>query len=381
MAGSKKLMRVFISSIISGMEEFRDAAVRGARCLAHETIRAENFGAQADSPRNSCLAGVREADAVILLVGERYGTRQPSGLSATHEEYREAKERCPILVMVQDGVEREVSQTNFLNEVRDWTAGLYTASFTNADQLLDAVVRALHELEMAQNAGAVDPDQMLQRAHALLPSRRSDYSSATPGLAMALVGGPQQEVLRPAQLDDTAFQNCLQQMALFGDGPILDSREGTEVSVEGNMLVFSQQPCSFSVREDGSILFITRIRFTDQGLPTIIQEDVHDCIERFLNFSCAVLTSIDPTNRLSHCVPSVLITEAGFLEWRTRAEHEANPNSVAINIHNNSESLSSVSLLPPHRTRSALRLNSGDLAEDLTVKLRRTLLNPRREPW
>ena len=48
---------------------------------------------------------------------------------------------------------------------------------------------------------------------------------------MALVGGPQQEVLRPAQLDDTAFQNCLQQMALFGDGPILDSREGTEVSV------------------------------------------------------------------------------------------------------------------------------------------------------
>ena len=43
--------------------------------------------------------------------------------------------------------------------------------------------------------------------------------------------------------------------------------------------------------------FITRIRFTDQGLPTIIQEDVHDCIERFLNFSCAVLTSIDPTNR------------------------------------------------------------------------------------
>ena len=153
MAGSKKLMRVFISSIISGMEEFRDAAVRGARCLAHETIRAENFGAQADSPRNSCLAGVREADAVILLVGERYGTRQPSGLSATHEEYREAKERCPILVMVQDGVEREVSQTNFLNEVRDWTAGLYTASFTNADQLLDAVVRALHELEMAQNAG------------------------------------------------------------------------------------------------------------------------------------------------------------------------------------------------------------------------------------
>ena len=93
-------MQVFISSVVSGMQEFREAAATGARTLGHEVKRSEDFPASPATPQQACLAGVRWADVVILLLGSRYGQVQPSGLSATHEEYEEAKERHPVLCLL-----------------------------------------------------------------------------------------------------------------------------------------------------------------------------------------------------------------------------------------------------------------------------------------
>ena len=95
---------------------YRDAAAQAVRALGHEVIRAEDFGASPASPQEVCLHGAREADVVVLLVGARYGYPQASGLSATHEEYREARERCRVLVFVQQGVEHEPPQQKILRE-------------------------------------------------------------------------------------------------------------------------------------------------------------------------------------------------------------------------------------------------------------------------
>jgi len=103
-------MKVFISSAIRGLEPCREAAARAAAALRHEVKRSEDLGAAAETPQQACLAGVRWADVVILLLGAGYGERQPSELSATHEEYREAKSRCPVLAFVQHGAELEASQ-------------------------------------------------------------------------------------------------------------------------------------------------------------------------------------------------------------------------------------------------------------------------------
>lgn len=81
-------MKFFISSVIGGFEAEREAAVRAVRALRHEVVSAQDFPAGSDSPQTACLAGVRQSDAVVLLLGERYGPLQASGLSATHEEYR-----------------------------------------------------------------------------------------------------------------------------------------------------------------------------------------------------------------------------------------------------------------------------------------------------
>src|SRR5262245_40121385 len=116
-------MKIFISSVIRGFEAYRDAAARAARALRHEVKRAEDFSASPSTPQQACLSGIRWAEAVILIIGSRYGPRQPSGLSATHEEYREARGRCPVIVLVQRGVDLEPAQQEFLGEVQAWATG------------------------------------------------------------------------------------------------------------------------------------------------------------------------------------------------------------------------------------------------------------------
>jgi len=86
--------------LISGMEAERGAVKRAVERLGHAPIMAEDFGARSSSPQVACLGGVRESDLVILVLGSRYGVPQAGGVSATHEEILEARNRKPILVFL-----------------------------------------------------------------------------------------------------------------------------------------------------------------------------------------------------------------------------------------------------------------------------------------
>ena len=119
-------MKIFVSSLISGFEGFRDAARSAIRTLRHEPVMAEDFGARPDSPQIACLQEVRDTDVVVLILGAQYGAVQgTSGLSPTHEEFREARDRKPELVFVQEGVQRELQQDAFVTEVQEWQRGYF----------------------------------------------------------------------------------------------------------------------------------------------------------------------------------------------------------------------------------------------------------------
>lgn len=231
-------MRVFISSVVAGMERLRDVAEAAAGVLRHEVIRSEDLSASPDSPQRVCLAEVRQAEVVVVLAGARYGATQPSGLSATHEEYREARDRCSVIVMVQEGVGREARQEEFLRELQDWAGGQYTASFSTSENLRDALTRALHELELSRATGPVDPGEMLERARALVPRERS---GAVPQLAVAVAGGPSQTILRPSELEAAGLAEYLKREALFGAVRVLDSRHGTGHRIEGHQLMVERK--------------------------------------------------------------------------------------------------------------------------------------------
>lgn len=364
-------MKIFISSVISGMEAFRDTAADAIQVLNHSVVRAEDFGASHETPRVACLEGVRRSDAMVLILGQYYGAMQSKGLSATHEEYREASDTCPVLVMVQQNVDPQPKQQEFIQEVQDWASGRYTARFSTLEELRDEIVRALHALELSKATGPADPNEILQRALSHLPDQQQygQYYQGTQ-IALALASGPHQTVLRPAKLESRDLKEYLQKIALFGSTPVFELQEGTQSRVEGDRLVLQQQGRMLRLAEDGTLAFTAILPQPTDSLPAIIEEDVREAIDRFIRFGTEVLSHLDDTNRLSLCVVVAVLMNAGPGPWRTRTEHARSPNEITVSMFGTSQ-IQPVHLSPPGRSRSEMRLSGSEIADDLTIKLRR----------
>lgn len=305
----------------------------------------------------------------MLVMGERYGYQQAAGLSATHEEYREARGNRPVLLFVEEGVTMEPNQAEFLAEVRGWDTGHFYKSFSSAADLAAKVTRALHDYELSSAAGPIDETEMLERANAAIPQRKG-WSHTE--LSIAVAGGPRQQVIRPAELDPNRLGGRVHQEAFFGDHAFLDRTAATEVAVRNGKLVVAQQHASVEIDELGTIRIsvpaTTSDRSSRHGLPALVEEDVQETIAQALRFAGWLLDQVDPVGRVSDVVPMVALSGGGYLAWRTRREHAASPN--AGQMGGGTENVK-VTLTPLRRHRAALTLETEKLVEDLTVLLRR----------
>ncbi len=365
-------MKVFISSVISGLEEHRAAAREAAESLGHTVIAAEDFRASPGSPQQVCLSGVRAADVVILLLGARYGTAQASGLSPTHEEYRAARGTKPVLVFVRTGVIPEPEQEKFLEEVGGWESGSFRQSFDTPASLRNAVTRALHEWEMSRQAGPVNEEELVARTAALLPGQAVN-TAGTPMLHVTVAGAPLQQVLRPGDLDNPELYGEMEQQALYGQHPIFDRGQGVQESVSGITLVIRQTNAEITLDEQAGIRISRPGRdaagrgHTRVGIPSLIEEDVLDRIDAAIRYAGWLLDRVDPTRRLSRVALACRLDGVGYMAWRTRLEAAASPNMANINL-SGLESAESRSVILP---RAALVFDAAEQAEDITVRLRR----------
>ena len=127
--GDATLMKVFLSSVIRGLRTYRDAASRAARALRHESNERRILRLQ---PQHLNRLALRAFGGRTLLfyfsVPAMAIARLPD--CATHEEYREARERCPVLVFIQQNVEFRPEQQVFVSEVQNWSTGHFTADFS-----------------------------------------------------------------------------------------------------------------------------------------------------------------------------------------------------------------------------------------------------------
>ena len=363
-------MKAFVSSVISGFESYRDAATEAVRNLGYEVVRAEDLGAATTSPQQACLAGVREADVTILLLGARYGVGQPSGLSATHEEYREARELRPVLAFVQDNVQREAEQKNFIQEVREWETGNVTGSFSTEDELRGAVTRELHRLVVSA-AQPFDERELLA-----LAERRIDAPSAShnaPQLVLSLALGPRQEILRPGDHEDELFAREIQREALFGTNAPFAVEAGTQTVLHGDWLVFAQEGASIEVSSAGDVIVRQPAVIADRDrleLAALIEEDIGQTLVVALRFATAILDRIDAAHRLAHVAIIAALTGVSYQPWRTRAEHARSPNAGTLG---RTQDRTMVHLNPGVRTRAEISQRADELAHDLMVLLRREL--------
>lgn len=364
-------VKVFISSVIAGFEPEREAAAAAIAGLGFEVVRAEDFPASPESPQSACLAGARQADIVVLVMGARYGFLQARGLSATHEEYREVRGDRPVLAFISNGVDFEPQQRAFVDEVQGWEAGHYTANFDGPEDLRQKMTRALHDYTLTRESAPVNEMELLERARELLPNGRNASQSV---LAVVVSPGPTRSVLRPSELEAEQLSRALLAEALTGDLGVLTTAVGTQTSIQGDRLQLVQPDANrlVAVDESGRILVIRPAVDTDRGrsgIASIIEEEITAHVERALRFAGRVLDMVDPVNRLTHVVPVVSLTGSGYMAWRTRAEAQAHPNSASMNM--GASEASAVSLSPAIRRRPALAHEPHDLAQDLTVRLRR----------
>ena len=375
-------MKIFISSLIAGMEAERAAAKRAIELLRHQAVMAEDFGAKPSSPQVACLAGVRQADVVVLILGERYGAKQASGLSATHEEYRAAQGERPVLVFLQ-GTDPEPDQAAFITEVSGWEQGLFREPFASPVELGERLTRALHDYELAHAQGPIDPDQLTQQALDLLP-QSTQGSQERPGLQFAVAAGPQVTVMRPAAMEDPALAEALQQQALFGQPAIFDRRRGTDSRLEGHALVVYQgeryeRGPEVRLWAGGDVRLLLPVADREQsgmGLPFLIEEDVAEKLASALRYAGWVLSHIDPTERVTHVALAARIVGQGAFGWRTRAEHAASPNSGSMGWGDEREREQPVQLSPAHMKRQALTMSASNIVSDLVALLRRRWKDP-----
>jgi Domain of unknown function (DUF4062) len=365
-------VEVFISSVITGMEGYRAVARSAAETLGHTVTAAEDFRASPQSPQQVCLGAVRDADVVVLLLGARYGAPQESGISPTHEEYREARGTKPVLAFVQKGVTREPEQERFVEEVSTWEGGGYRESFDTPESLRAAVTRALHDWELSQQAGPVNEGELMARTAGLLPTRSAHAAGVAP-LHVVVAGAPAQQLLRPGALDDADLRRDMQREAVYGDHPVFDPQQGVqEPVVQGTTLLITQPNAQITLDEQGNIRVSRPTRNTSRGasmmggLPSLIEEEVREHIADGIRYTGWLLNRVDPTNRLRRVGLACRLAGIGYLPWRTRTEVAQSPNSASLGSGTETADSPPVML-----ARAALLFDTARLADDITVRLRR----------
>lgn len=213
------------------MAAIRQGARSAVESLGMYPVMFETQPASDKNSRRALLEQIPSCDAYLLLLGAEYGDPGQSGLSPTEEEFEEALQGgLPILALVQEGVDREPRQQEFVNRVRGtWEEGHFAPTFTNSTDVVTAVVSALNGWrnrvpDAAQREAAVGRVQELARG--------SDRQGMTPGgaklrtVAVPLVRGP---VLDAVRLTDSATVDAV--IAAARTSGLISQSQGVEPSV------------------------------------------------------------------------------------------------------------------------------------------------------
>ena len=162
-----KKITVFICSTFSDLNSEREAVMDSVRRLQLQHDSMEFFGARSGQAIETCLEEVRKSDALVVIVGHRYGTVVPGlGISFSEAEYEEGHRlHKPCLVYIRDEEEPILPRLMETDPVkmqllRKWKSTLHSrhtvATFRQGQDLAVQVAadlsRAVNQLEEAEQA-------------------------------------------------------------------------------------------------------------------------------------------------------------------------------------------------------------------------------------
>ncbi len=221
---------VFLSSVVTGFEDVRDGAAQGVRNAGLHASRSEEHPAAAEPPRRALLDEVGNADIYLVLLGERYGDFPSGERSPTEDEYEEAKRLGKPILVVNQRIEMERAQAEFLGRVRgDWGEGALSGSFTDANDVAAAVSAALtrHLAGVAEDA----PSAQAAAAELARGEERRGHMSSGVAARVGVVPLRQTTLLDALALEDAGLGDDL--AAAFRAAGLASQEVGIKASVSG----------------------------------------------------------------------------------------------------------------------------------------------------
>jgi Domain of unknown function (DUF4062) len=250
--------KVFVSSVMRDFGTERAAARDAIESLALRPVMAETAPASPDASRQALLPLVEQADAVVLILGARYGYITETGRSPTEDEFRHAVALGkPVFAFVQKGVEREPQQEEFVARVGGaWEKGAFTGFFSTAAELSLAVVKALTAYrEQLRDSDALPAAQ--QRADQLARGDARGYNPGSNAVRVVLVPVGTSNMIDPMVLEDGTIGD--RAAALVRQHGLVPQAAGIEVrSNSGGIILSARSPSDFhttviSLASDGAV--------------------------------------------------------------------------------------------------------------------------------
>lgn len=286
-------MKVFVSSLIKGFEDYRAAARGGVELTTNTPVMAEDLEAQSGSPQEACLEGVRQSDVYIVLFGQRYGNRGASGLSPTEEEFEEAQERRMPVLVFRTAEQLEPDQEAFLRRIApSWEDGTTYKKFSSSEELKEEVIRALSRLNVSAGLTHEPSQRDFEEELGALVSNREDV-----GVALAFVPSIRRPIVPLDRIEglSTQVERILEGSRLAGGTPHLAERS-VEFSREGDR----DAPYSLAVvRDDLSVGLAAGLRNEERGIGSmdfylVDRTQLLDVISSFVDVFREILTTQDP---------------------------------------------------------------------------------------
>jgi hypothetical protein len=303
--------RVFVSSVIEGFADYRQAARNGIEQAGGEGVLVnEDFPSQASSSRNTCLDAIDSCDVFLLVLGARGGWKTPSGRLVVEEEFEHARAlKLPVLVFLED-VPRDADGERLAKILSDYVDGNFRVKFSGTAELRDQIERSLRAIVDTRNNRAMDHDPIAARL--LKPYRFSDQTS----LRFAIAPERMEEVFDPLDLASPGFAERMleighrSEVRLFGylyakEAP---RQEQTWLVIEqplGNNWSEGRQGVRLTISENGAVLIDTNAtgrtkRSNSMDLADIMTasiESVEALLVASFRFTQALYDNKDPYKR------------------------------------------------------------------------------------
>jgi len=361
-------MKVFVSSLIRGYEEYRAAARDAITVLGEVPVMAEHdFGAKPVTPREACLEGVRQSDVYVGLFGGRYGHVSEGGMSATQEEFEEARRRGLAILVFEQDVEKQEEQRDLLSAIKGYEEGYFVDVYGSPEELKDKVIRALANLRGLPSSGrrtASDAASLFEEHSD--PQRL--FTLAEPwirvGTCPSMIGI---EFFSRVELGRKDVKERFLHAAMFGESAVLSPELGYREVLEEDVLRYiqpaeqirRQAASALEIHTDGLIQVARTL--SRQGLGTssmlghfLIDEGaVYQCLLSMVNYVRVAYGASEASGRIASVFLQVRM--GGLANKMLGKIPKPEPSSVTIPMHS----------LPEHVVvpRTPIELARRDLAD------------------